>query len=329
MRYSQTNKAQLSISELAVGTWGIGKERWGEVDDAQAKKAILTALDSGVNLIDTAPAYGAGTAETTLGKAIKGLDRSQLFISTKCGLTRDARGDQVKNTSSARILQEIDESLRRLQTDYIDIYFVHWPDAKTPIQETMEALVSMKKAGKIRCIGLSNFSIDQIKAAEEYAEVDAVQLPFSMVDTSAQKTLEWAAKAGKICLSYGSLGAGVLTGRYRSLPEFAKNDFRFTFYDYFREPKFSRIMELLKTLEEIASEHGAKTCAEVALNWVCQKSFVSSALVGFRTPEHALELTRSFDWKLSPEELQRIDDEIVRLKTGELSPVQKNSRPQD
>ena len=168
MRYKKFGNTDMNVSAMAVGTWAIGGDRWGDdVNDKDSIDAIRAMLDNGVNFIDTAPVYGCGHSEHVVGQAIKGYDRSKLFISTKFGLTwpKGPGTEIVKNASYANCMREIDESLKLLGTDYVDIYIVHWPDidTKAPAEETMRALQDLKKAGKIRYIGVSNYSIEQIE----------------------------------------------------------------------------------------------------------------------------------------------------------------------
>jgi aryl-alcohol dehydrogenase-like predicted oxidoreductase len=312
MRYKQFGKGPLNISEIAAGTWGAGGSGWGGSDKAACISAIHTMLDLGVNLIDTAPVYGKGYAEEIVGQAVKGR-RRDLIISTKCGLRIDAKpGEEMKCATRQEVIGGCEASLRRLGVDYIDILFVHWPDKNTPVGETMAAMNTLKEQGKIRYIGLSNFSVSQTEEALKYSAVDLIQPPYSMVDQSAGDTMLWCGERNIASMTYASLGAGILGGKIRSLTNFGKGDVRSGFYDYFLEPKFSKVMELLKTMDKIAGERGVPL-SQIAINWVTQKEYVLTALVGVRTGDHAKENCGAADWRLSPEETALLDAELKRL----------------
>jgi aryl-alcohol dehydrogenase-like predicted oxidoreductase len=312
VRYKQFGKSGVSVSEVAIGTWGVGGRGWGTSEKQDSITAMRTMLDLGVNLIDTAPAYGDGYAETVVGETIQGR-RDKVFISTKCGIKIDApRGSNRKIATGDEVISGCEGSLRRLGTDYIDILFVHWPDEHTPIEETMGALNTLKEQGKIRHIGLSNFSIAQIEAAGAYGTVEIIQPPFSLVEQKALEIMRWCHEKGISSMTYASLGAGILGGKIRSLPQFEQGDVRNGFYDYFREPKFSKVMELLKVMDGIAEAHKVPL-SQIALNWAVQKDFVLTALVGVRTTEHARENAGAGDWTLSAEEIARLDAETGRL----------------
>lgn len=316
MRYKQFRNAGVSVSALAVGTWAIGGQKYGQVNREDSIRAIRTMIDHGVNLVDTAPCYGNGASEKIVGEALKGIPRDKILISTKFGLITDVySGDYVKHASYKSVMREVESSLMNLETDYLDFYYVHWPDVLTPIDETMAALNTLKKQGKIRFIGVSNFSCEQIEAAEQYAQIDVQQPPYSMVNQKFTDLMKWGCEKGIDSMTYGSLGSGILTGAIRTLPEFEPGDMRLTFYDFFAEPVFSKIMEFLKTMDEIAAAHGVPV-AQVALNWSTQKDFVGTALCGVRNEREALENCSAFEWSLSEDEITALDQELARLEIG-------------
>ena len=343
MRYTHLKNSDVDVSQLAVGTWAIGGDSFGENDDAASMSAIRTMLDHGVNLIDTAPCYGNGTSEKVVGNALRGIDRESYLLSTKVGLITSAAGYD-RDSSFKNIMREVESSLRNLRTDYIDFYFVHWPDAKTPFSETMCALQLLKEQGKIRHIGVSNFTPEMIEECEKVAQVDVQQPPYSMVDRSSEDLIKWGYERGIDSFTYGSLGAGILSGKFRELPKFEEGDvragfheypampapvfhfdmYRITdddelystgFYDYFQEPKFSRVQELLKVMDEIAEAHD-KPVAQVAVNWSTQKEYVDTALVGVRTDAHAIQNCETFEWELSADEMAKLDAKLDELKIG-------------
>jgi aryl-alcohol dehydrogenase-like predicted oxidoreductase len=251
-------------------------------------------------------------AEDIVAEAIKG-KRDKLIISTKCGIRLNApKGAGNRDATRKGIFEGCEESLGRLGTDYIDVFFVHWPDPNTPIEETMGALGALKEQGKIRYIGVSNFSIQQIEDALKYGAIDIIQPPFSMVEQKARDIMEWSYKKNIASMTYASLGAGILSGKIRSLQTFEEGDVRGGFYDYFREPKFSLVMELLKAMDKIALARGVPL-SQIAINWAVQKDFVLTALVGVRTDDHARENCAAADWQLSPAEMSILDTEVARL----------------
>lgn len=315
MRYKQYQNAGVKVSELGIGTWALGGVNFGKVDRQGAISAIHEMIDNGVNLIDTAAVYGNGASEQMVGEALREIPRDQILISTKTGIAPRYPLGTVKNLSYAEIMREVQSSLMNLKTDYLDFYFLHWPDVTTPIGETMDAMNRLKKDGVIRFIGVSNFSIEQIEEAQKYGQIDVQQPPFSMVDTGSLEVIKWGHERGIDSMTYGSLGAGILSGAIRSMPEYDKADYRVTFYDFFREPKFSKTMELLKMMDQIAEKH-SRTVAEVAINWSTQKPYIGSALIGARDVRHAKNNCQAFEWKLDAEDMKQLDDELARLGLG-------------
>lgn len=311
MRYKHFQNAGVDVSELAVGTWAIGGDNYGPVDREASIQAIRTMIDNGVNLVDTAPCYGNGYSEKVVGEALAGGYRDKVLISTKVGLVTSPNGYD-RDSSFKNIMREVESSLYNLKTDHIDFYFVHWPDMNTPFAETMSALELLRKQGKIRFIGVSNFTTEMIEECEKYGKVDVQQPPFSMVDRTFTDLMKWGAARGIDSMTYGSMGAGILSGKYRTTPDFPEGDTRLTFYDYFREPKFSKVQELLKVMDGIAEAH-SKPVGQVALNWSTQKDYVGCALVGVRSDAHAIENCSAYDWSLTDEEIATLDAKLDEL----------------
>ena len=311
MRYKHFQNAGVDVSELAVGTWAIGGDNYGPVDREASIQAIRTMIDNGVNLVDTAPCYGNGYSEKVVGEALAGGYRDKVLISTKVGLVTSPNGYD-RDSSFKNIMREVESSLYNLKTDHIDFYFVHWPDMNTPFAETMSALELLRKQGKIRFIGVSNFTTEMIEECEKYGKVDVQQPPFSMVDRTFTDLMKWGAARGLDSMTYGSMGAGILSGKYRTTPDFPEGDTRLTFYDYFREPKFSKVQELLKVMDGIAEAHG-KPVGQVALNWSTQKDYAGCALVGVRSDAHAIENCSAYDWSLTDEEIATLDAKLDEL----------------
>ena len=313
MRYKHVGNAGIDISALAVGTWAIGGQQWGDVNEKDSIDAIRAMIDGGVNLVDTAPIYGNGHSEEVVGKALENGYREKVFLATKFSISNDENGAVINNGSYENAIWECEQSLKRLNTDHIDIYIMHWPDPATPVEVTMKELADLKKSGKIRFIGVSNFDRNLIEEAQKVVRIDFLQPPYSMVEESQKELLAWCETQGIGTMTYGSLGAGILTGAIRELPDWDENDFRYTFYDYFKNPKFSKIMELLKVMDKIAQVRN-KPLAQIAINWSTQKSYVSTAICGVRDPQQAYENCATFDWELTGEEMELIDSEIERLQ---------------
>lgn len=312
MRYKEFGKTGMRVSEMALGTWGIGGAGWDETPEATRLDAIHAAVENGINFIDTAPAYNGGVAEKYIGKVLKDMGvRDKVYITTKCG-TEFINGTYVRSCAPETILRECDESLRNLQTDYIDLYLIHWPDANVPIAETMGALNQLKEQGKIRHVGLSNFSKEQFIEAAKYCPVEAYQPQYSMVFRSNEEQIKWAAAQGMGVMTYGTLGAGILTGAIRNLTTYADTDNRNRFYKHFQEPMFSKIMKVLDVMDELSAKRDHVPLSQIALNWSSQKNFVSSCIVGAQSRRKIEENCTGFDWSLTAEEMAQLDTAIEK-----------------
>lgn len=299
----------MKVSEMTLGTWGIGGAGWDENPEDTRKDAIKAAVEAGINFIDTAPAYNAGQAEKYIGEVLKEMGiRKKIFLSTKCG-NEFIDGKYIRCGRPQKIIRQCEDSLRNLQTDYIDLYLVHWPDPNVPLAETIGALSELKNQGKILHIGVSNFTIDQIREVQKYCEIEAYQPQYSMIAREKEPEICWAEKQGMGVMTYGSLGGGILTGAYRTIRTYAPSDSRNRFYPYFREPLFSKVMMLLKVLDRISEERGVPQ-AQIALNWVMQKPFVSTCIVGAQSRKKIEENCACFDWQLSEEEVRTLDTAI-------------------
>lgn len=312
MKYTPFGKTGLLVSEIALGTWGIGGAGWDQNSEETRLDAIRSAIESGINFIDTAPAYNGGVAEDYVGRVVQEMGvRKDVYLVTKCG-TEFIDGKYVRSCARDTILRECETSLQNLRTDYIDLYLIHWPDASVPIAETMDALRLLKQQGKILHIGVSNFSKAQIIEASKYCPIEAYQPQYSMIFRSNEPQMRWAHSQGIGVMCYGSLGAGILTGTYRKRPKFNPSDNRSRFYKHFKEPMFSRIMKLVELMDVISEAHGGIPLAQIAINWATQKDFVASSIVGVQHRERIMENCNSFDWELTPEE-SAILDAAIRL----------------
>jgi len=290
-----------------MGTWAIGgaEESWGLVDDRESIAAIHHAIELGINLIDTAPIYGLGHSEDVVGKAILG-QRDRVVLATKCGLLfpRSNTEPPHRCLSSESVIRECEQSLRRLRTDYIDVYQCHWPDPLTPIRESMEALVQLLEQQKIRAIGLSNFSCEEVAAAREFGPVHCLQVPFSMLQTRAsQEHIPFCDEHGIGVLAYSPLARGLLTGKFRvgdTLTGIRARDSEFL------GERFRRNIELVERLREIATACG-RTVAQLALNWTAAYPGVTALLFGAKRPSQVVENAGGLGWTLSEADRQRID----------------------
>ena len=310
MQYQEFGKTGLRVSKLCLGTWGIGGAGWDSYSDESRMDAIKAALECGINFIDTAPAYNAGKAECYVGETLSKLKkRREVVISTKCG-NKFVDGKYLRCGSKESILKQCDESLKNLKTDYIDIYLVHWPDPDVELEETIDAVSTLKKEGKILHAGVSNFSKEQIEEAQKYCKIEAFQPQYPLADRKDEKLIRWAYEQGLGIMTYGTLGGGILTGNYRKLRTFEQTDSRNRFYPYFKEPLFSKAMELLTIMDQIAEERNV-SLAQIAEKWVIQKRFVSSCIIGAQSRARVEENCRNLQWELTDNEIRRL--ESVRI----------------
>ena len=307
MKIKQLGKDGPWLSEIGLGTWAIGgpwEWGWGPQNDQESIQAIHKGLDYGINWIDTAAAYGLGHAEEIIAKALKG-NRQKVFLATKCGLVWDDNGKVSNNIQPESILKEAEDSLRRLKTDYLDLYQIHWPDGKTPIEDSWAAFIRLKEQGKIRYPGVSNFGVDLLARCESIAHVNSLQPPYSLLDRHIEKDiLPWCQKQGVGIVAYSPLQSGLLTGKFNK-SKLAKDDWRIR-GKYFKEPWFSKNLQFAVELRTIASRYN-KSLIHLAIAWVLMNQVVSSAIVGVRCVNQVEEMMGSADWELKKEDLQEIE----------------------
>ncbi|MDR1515970.1 MAG: aldo/keto reductase [Synergistaceae bacterium] len=316
MKYRKFGNSGIDVSVIGLGTWPLGSDFFGAVEEHKGIDTIHKALDLGVNLIDTSPAYGrAYEAEITVGKAIKGR-RDKAVLSTKFGVHRvlgtgdyKIPGEYTRCLSPAVASSELENSLKRLGADYIDIYFIHWPDLNFGNDGALELLAKWKKEGKIRAGAVSNFSVEQTKHAVEKAGISGIQPPASIFDRSNfdNGVIPYAKDAGLGIMTYGSLGGGILTGVFKEPPKVTDKELRVFFYNFFGDKKWAKCGRVIDTLREIAGARGVSV-AEVSINWVLAQPGVSTALIGTTKPENLEKNARAADWELTSEELKKIDD---------------------
>ena len=306
MNYATVKNNNVSISIITLGTWAIGGNHWGPCDESKAARMIETALDMGVNAIDTAPVYGDGHSEELIGKVIEN-KRDRVFLASKCGLDIYTNKYE-RNLSPAHIETDLAGSLKRLKTDYIDLYQCHWPDPKTPVGETMAALLHHQKQGKIRYIGVSNFNECQLREAIKYTPIFSLQAHYSLLERSIETNILPLCHEHNInVFSYGSLGAGILTGKYREHPEFPKSDARSFFYRFFKKKYWPAVHRLVDTLEELAHAKGTSTGA-IALSWLIKQQNVLSVIAGARFPEQVVENITDIPVELGKHDMEILDN---------------------
>jgi len=304
MKTGKLGTSDLNVTEIILGTWAIGGTMWSEYDEADAILAIEAAIDNGINCIDTAPAYGAGHADELIGSIISGR-RDKVLIASKCGL--DIENGYRHNLKPDFVMYDLEQSLKRLGTDYIDLYQIHWPDPAVQIEDTMNALMKAKESGKIRYIGICNFSGKQLKEAMKYGEIVSYQPNYSLLEREIESDQMKVCVENNIgIISYGSLGAGMLTGKYKELPQFKKGDARNFFYKFFKKQYWPEVKAVGQKVEEIAKKRGVKP-GHVAIAWTLSKSGVTAAIVGARTAEQVLDNLGGSGLVLTEEEIAELD----------------------
>ncbi len=298
MEYRKLGSSDLNVSVIGFGAWGIGGAPfWSSEGDNMSVKSIQKAYDNGINFFDTAPVYGFGLSEQLIGKALKPV-RDKVILATKCGLRweKEQLGSILKNATRESILEEIDQSLERLDTDYIDLYQVHWPDGKTPHEETMKTLLEIQKQGKIRHIGVSNYSVEQMQACLKVGPLVSLQPEYSLLQRLIEKEKVPFCLIHDIgIIAYSPLASGVLTGKYDRNTKF--KDWRSKgIIGQFTGEAFVKNIGKVERLKTIA-ESEKKTCGEMAVNWVIHQPGVASALVGVKNDRQVEENLKSIGWQ--------------------------------
>lgn len=297
----------LVSSRIALGTWAIGGWMWGGTDEADAIRTIHEAVDRGITLIDTAPVYGFGRSEEIVGKALaEGGRRKRVLIATKVGLDwKD--GQPFRNGSKARIRKEIDDSLQRLHTDVIDIYQVHWPDPKVPIEETAAAMADLHRAGKIRAIGVSNFSPAQMEAFRKVAPLHTAQPPYNLFERDVERdVLPYCRDKSMATLAYGALCRGLLAGRMTGQTQFPGDDLR-RHDPKFRAPRFAQYLSAAERLDRFAQENYGKRVIHLALRWILDQQDSTIALWGARRADQLAPIAGLSGWHIDSVAMAEID----------------------
>jgi aryl-alcohol dehydrogenase-like predicted oxidoreductase len=319
MELRQLGKSNVKVSPVILGTWAIGGWMWGGTDEKMAIEAIHASIDQGVTTIDTAPVYGMGLSEEIVGKAIRG-KRDKVVIATKCGMrwdteegaepwpNQDLKGNPIiirKNSRPASILHECEQSLKRLKVDVIDLLQIHWPDSTTPIEDSWNTMAKLKKQGKVRAIGVCNYSLDQLKVAHALSPVDSVQPPYSLIRRGIEEDILPFCLSKKIAvIVYSPLERGLLTGKYKPDQFFPAGDHRQN------KPTFSplflnQMLRVLALIAPIAKKHQA-SLSQLIINCTIHRPGIAAALVGARSASQAIENARAATLPLSGKEREFI-----------------------
>lgn len=308
LEYINIRGTNLISSRIALGTWAIGGWMWGGTDEKESIRTIHAALDHGINLLDTAPVYGQGRSEEIVGEALRQNGRREsVILATKVGLDWTT-GKVERNSTRRRILQEFQDSLRRLQTDYIDIYQVHWPDPLVPIEETAATLRELYEQGRIRAIGISNYSPEQMARFQSVAPIHTLQPPYNLFEREIENDiLPYALGNGITTLMYGALCRGLLSGAMSAGRQFAKDDMRKTSDPKFQQPHFAEYLNAAGRLDAYAREHFGKRVIHLAVRWLLDQPGVGIALWGARRPEQLAPISEISGWSLTKTDFVAID----------------------
>ncbi|WP_212000340.1 aldo/keto reductase [Chitinophaga sp. HK235] len=327
MEYRQLGQSDLNVSVVTFGAWAAGGWMWGGTERKEAVKAIRASYDEGVTSIDTAPIYGQGTSEEIVGEAIKGIPRDKVQILTKFGMRWDlAKGDFAfksqnnqgqdidiyKYAGKASIIKECEDSLRRLGTDYIDLYQIHWPDSTTPIAETMDTVADLIKQGKVRYAGVCNYNASQLEEARRHVQVVSDQVPYSMVKRGIEaEDLPYCIDNGLSVLAYSPLERGLLTGKMKPGHQFAPGDHRAGIY-FYKDENLKRTNAFLEKLNPLAVAKNA-SLSQLVIRWTIEQPGITIALVGARNAEQALQNARAAAIQLTEEEISFITNALNKL----------------
>ncbi|MCO6174130.1 aldo/keto reductase [Flavobacterium sp. NRK F10] len=324
MEFRKLGETDLAVSAITFGAWAAGGWMWGKTEHNDAVEAIKAAYDLGVTSIDTAPIYGQGTSEEIVGEAIKGIARDKVQILTKFGMRWDlAKGDFAfksqknngepiaiyKYAGKESVIKECEDSLKRLGTDYIDLYQIHWPESTTPITETFEAVERLIEQGKIRYAGVCNYTAAQMAEAEKVVKLASNQIPFSMVNRDVEEeTVPYCIEHNKSVLAYSPLERGLLTGKMKPGYQFQEGDHRAQ-NKFFTDESITKTNAFLAKIKPLADEKGA-TLAQLVLRWTIERPGITIALAGARNAEQSVQNAKAITIKLTTEEIAFINKEL-------------------
>ncbi len=318
MQTTRIPGTDLQPGRIGLGTWAIGGWMWGGSDEHESIRTIHAAIERGITLIDTAPVYGMGRSEEIVGKAVAQADRDTLVISTKAGLEWQG-GQPYRNATRERLIAEIDDSLKRLGVDVIDIHHVHWPDPLVPIEETAGAMKEIHDAGKIRAVGVSNFSVEQMERFRQVCPLHVIQPPYNLFERGIEEdVLPYAREHDIATLTYGALCRGLLTGKMTQHQEFQGDDLRQT-DPKFRQPRFIQYLTAAEKLDQLARERFGKRVIHLALRWLLDRPSVSVALWGARHPGQLDPISEIDDFHIDEQtarDIAQILDECIKQPVG-------------
>jgi aryl-alcohol dehydrogenase-like predicted oxidoreductase len=312
MQKKRLGNSDMEITPIGVGAWAMGgggwRFAWGPQDDSESIAAIHAALDRGVNWIDTAAVYGLGHSEEVVGRALARHAGSRPYVFTKCERVWNEKGEISPSLKAESLRRECEASLRRLNVDAIDLYQIHWPDPEPDIEEAWETLARLKKEGKVRWIGVSNFTVEQLERIDKIAPITSLQPPYSAISPEVeQEILPYCAQHGIGVIVYSPMKSGLLTGKMTKdrAASFPADDFRRR-VPAFQEPQLSRNLELADLMAKIGARHG-RTPGEVAIAWTVRRPEVTAAIVGMRSARQVEGVIGALEFRLAPEEIAEID----------------------
>lgn len=327
MEYRKLGNTDLELSAITYGAFAIGGTMWGGNEQKDSIASVKASIDHGVTTLDTAPFYGFRLSEEMIGQAIKGYDRSKIQLLSKFGLVWDGSnngkgefffdagegGKQIpvyKYASKANVIKEVEESLKRLQTDYIDLLQIHWPDQTTPIAETMEAMELLLQQGKIRAAGVSNYSVDQVKEARQTLNIASNQVGYSMLNRGIEQDLvPYALDHNLGIIVYSPMERGLLTGKYFNDGKLKDNDHR---NGYFQQFDLAKVEAFLQAITPLAQDKGA-TLSQLVLRWTTLQPAISVVLAGSRIAEQAIANAQAMHINLTDADLQFIHAELAKI----------------
>jgi len=320
VEYTSINGTNLKSSRIGLGTWAIGGWMWGGTDERESIQTIHAALDKGINLIDTAPVYGFGVSEEIVGKAIEERGhREKVIIATKVGLEWHD-GSVSRNSSPDRIRKEVQDSLRRLRTDYIDIYQVHWPDLAVPIEETARTMQDLFREGLIRAIGVSNYSTEQMNRFMSVSELHTVQSPYNLFERQIDRdVLPYVREKNLSVFAYGPLCRGLLTGTMQPDTKFTGDDLRQS-DPKFQPPRFAQYLNAVQQLDDLAQKRYGKHVIDLAVRWVLDQPGITAALWGARHPAEREGVAVALDWNLGTDTRAAINQILRQTIANPIGP---------
>ena len=331
MELKKLGRSDVFVTPMAFGAWAIGGWMWGGAEEQAAIKAIQTAYSEGITTIDTAPVYGFGRSEELVGKAMKDINRDKYQILTKFGMNWETEQgeyffDSVDNdgmlfrmhkwASKERVIKECEDSLKRLRTDYIDLYQIHWPDNTTPISETFEAVLRLIEQGKVRAAGVCNYNVEQVEEAMQAIQLASNQVPYSLVNRGIEKNIiPQAIEKGIGIIAYSPLQRGLLTGKIKPGHVFGEGDTR-EGNRFYTDENIRRTNHLLEEIRPIAEKYGA-TLSQLVINWTMQQPGIACTLVGARSEQQVRDNANALRFTLSQEDLDQLTAAANRFTLAE------------